>query len=765
MKRYLLFNLCLLLSAIVPVYAGTLSKGEGMFTFTGYAPFADRPVDVYYYIPPTGDRATMPVVFVMQGADRGVSYLVDFWKQAAEERKFIFLLPHFDQALYPLSDYQETGVLTSDRKGVREPALQTSALIDEIFQFFQQKTETKAKKYHIYGHSAGGQFVQRFMLFYDSPYVDKAIIASPGWYTLPDTGQLFPYGTGDISYISKEIIQNYLSKNIILQLGKADTIRESYLRKTPEAEAQGQNRLERGRYFYKYITQLAADNDWSFNWQKEEVEGVGHHSVRMAGKALPILFQDSLRALFIGNSYTYYNQLPEMVKALAASSGDKLSVRMIEHGGWTLQKHAENKETTDAIKDGGWDFVVLQEQSQAPAKEREWVAMHMYPPAKELDNLRKMFNPSGKTVFYMTWGHNIETYNEMQQRIAESYVDITNQQDAWCAPVGIAFKRVREENPGIQLYDPDKSHPALPGSYLAANVFYSLFYQKPYRSDYYAGLPEQEAVYLQRIAQEVVFSNPTLWNVRKVPQPEEIKNSFYTDPDEPCTTPTLSKPLEEGLASLEEINRYLQTLVEKYPDKATLSSIGMTTEGRDIPILHLREHGKNRKVKVWIQAALHGNEPAGPEAICMVADYLLKDKEGRQLLSSLDIALLPVANPDGYALQNRRSGKGMDLNRDQSKYADPVSRLLKKAFIAWNPEVALDIHEYTPWRKEYDTYFNSRVAISDDVLFLPTGHPNIPETIRHFSVHVLQKQAEQALIDNGYTHHFYFTPKIENGEM
>ena len=87
----------------------------------------------------------------------------------------------------------------------------------------------------------------------------------------------------------------------------------------------------------------------------------------------------------------------------------------MEHGGWTLKKHAANPETLDAIREGNWDFVILQDQSKAPAREKEWVRENVYKPAHSLDSLRRLYNPKGKTVFYMTWGHDIDTYAEMQQ--------------------------------------------------------------------------------------------------------------------------------------------------------------------------------------------------------------------------------------------------------------------------------------------------------------------------------------------------------------
>ena len=68
-----------------------------------------------------------------------------------------------------------------------------------------------------------------------------------------------------------------------------------------------------------------------------------------------------------------------------------------------------------------------------------------------------------------------------------------------------------------------------------------------------------------------------------------------------------------------EINRYLKDLADKHPGKVTLSNIGKTPQGRDIPVLYFGTPNDKKKIRVWIQAGLHGNEPAGPEAACMLA--------------------------------------------------------------------------------------------------------------------------------------------------
>lgn len=758
-RMWIVLMLSCLVTSIHAQQPTPFQRGEGVFTYNDYQPFEKRPVDVHYYIPTKGDIQQMPIIFVFEGADRGYSYLLEAWKEEAERLQFILCLPHFDLKVYPLANYQEVGVMNAQHTIVNSKENLTPVLIDKIFEFVKARLSGAQQGYMIYGHSAGGQFVQRFMLFHDSPYVQKAMIGCPGWYTFPDVSQLFPYGVKNIPYVDSEQLKKYLETPVVLQLALGDTIRESYLRKTPEAEWQGRNRLERGRKFYHYIHQLAKEKGWECNWRLIEEEGIGHVSVPMGKRAASVLMQDSLRVLFVGNSYTFYNKLIRQVQSLAASCGEKLSVKQVAHGGWRLRQHVADEKSVKAIQEGDWDYVVMQEQSKEPTYERAFIEANVFPAAASLDSLRRLYAPKGKSVFYMTWGRDNDTFLDMQQKLAETYLEMARRQDALCAPVGIAWKRVRAERPDLKLHTRDTSHPTKLGSYLTACVFYALFSEKTFKSDYYDGLPEADACYLQRIAQEVVFSNPILWNLKKSSQPKKVTERFFQDPSSKYNTPTLSKPIEEGLASIYEIEQYWQALAEKYPNMVRLDFLGETSQGRSLPIVYLGEPSEN-KLKIWIQAGLHGNEPAGVESACMLGNYLLQTPEGNEWLNHISLAILPIANPDGYALQRRTSGDGYDLNRDQTKLADPITSLLKQAYNQWQPEIALDIHEYTPIRKEYQQWYGKKAGTFADVMFLPSGHLNVSPGIRALSNGIFRQKAELALKECGYQSGFYFTPKM-----
>jgi len=246
-------------------------------------------------------------------------------------------------------------------------------------------------------------------------------------------------------------------------------------------------------------------------------------------------------------------------------------------------------------------------------------------------------------------------------------------------------------------------------------------------------------------------------------QPDFITEKYFPDPGVKFNTPTLSIN-ENRFATYEEIIKWIDDSIAVYPG-ARVEIIGKTPMGRGIPVIYLSDGSAAGKIRVWMQGLLHGNEPAGGEALLFLANEILTTEKGAVLLDNMDIAILPVANADGYVEMNRRSAGGFDLNRDQTKFADPVSKIIKKAFIEWQPDVAFDFHEFQPTRKEFSGIGSKGATAFYDVLFLPSGHLNIPEGLRKASGEMFQKEAEEALEEHGYSHNFYFTADLSEEEM
>ena len=92
-----------------------------------------------------------------------------------------------------------------------------------------------------------------------------------------------------------------------------------------------------------------------------------------------IMLAQSIDILFIGNSYTYANNMPQMVSELALSFGDTLNFQTSTFGGATFNSHSSNVSTLDKISQKNWDYVVLQAQSQEPSFSPSQVANDVYP--------------------------------------------------------------------------------------------------------------------------------------------------------------------------------------------------------------------------------------------------------------------------------------------------------------------------------------------------------------------------------------------------
>ena len=223
------------------------------------------------------------------------------------------------------------------------------------------------------------------------------------------------------------------------------------------------------------------------------------------------------RILFIGNSLTFFSDMPEMVAELARSAGHEVDIDMSAQGGWTLSDHAASETTLHKIEQD-WDYVILQEQSVIPSIENER-NQHMYPAVRLLHDKAK--ERGATLILFVTWGHRdgfpdagFKDFDDMQAQLYASYMNIANELDVMVAPVGTAWQNGIAQNPQLSLWHIDGVHPSKEGSYLCACVFYAvIFQQSPEGLTYKAELSEEMAQFLQAIAAETVLENPGHWNI------------------------------------------------------------------------------------------------------------------------------------------------------------------------------------------------------------------------------------------------------------
>ena len=237
---------------------------------------------------------------------------------------------------------------------------------------------------------------------------------------------------------------------------------------------------------------------------------------------------DTLKVLFIGNSYTYVNDMPGILSQMALSTNDVIQTASSTPGGYTLQLHSTNSTTLNAIAAGVWDYTVLQEQSQLPALQDSIVETDVYPYAYLLDSLIRDANPCTETVFYRTWGRKngdsqncptwppVCTYQGMDSLLHLRYRIMTDSFSAIMSPVGMVFRYIRLYNPSLELYDADESHPSPAGSYAAACSFYTTFLRKnPELITFDNGLNPTDAAFIRQAAKVVVYDNLSAWNIGK----------------------------------------------------------------------------------------------------------------------------------------------------------------------------------------------------------------------------------------------------------
>ncbi len=137
--------------------------------------------------------------------------------------------------------------------------------------------------------------------------------------------------------------------------------------------------------------------------------------------------------------------------------------------------------------------------SQCPVHLQLKSVFHEYA-RKQSDTVRKY---GARPVFLMTWAYKDKP--EMTAQLAEEYTVAGNSNDALVVPAGLAFARAIGKRPGLELYQPDKRHPSLMGTYLAACTTYAALYGKsPVGNAYTAGIDAQTANFLQMVAWETV---------------------------------------------------------------------------------------------------------------------------------------------------------------------------------------------------------------------------------------------------------------------
>lgn len=202
----------------------------------------------------------------------------------------------------------------------------------------------------------------------------------------------------------------------------------------------------------------------------------------------------SVDVLFIGNSFTARNDLPDMIAKMAIACGKSMQHDLIFAGGASLRAHWNAGRALKHIQASKYDYVVLQEQSTLPVKN----AIRMHENIRLFDSA--IDKAGAKAVLYLTWAR--AHLPETQKVITDAYTTIGKELDAITVPVGTVWQKFLRKYKQPVLHDRDKSHPSLAGTYLAACVFLTvLFKVSPIGNDAEVpGLDQKDRLLLEKFA-------------------------------------------------------------------------------------------------------------------------------------------------------------------------------------------------------------------------------------------------------------------------
>ena len=232
-----------------------------------------------------------------------------------------------------------------------------------------------------------------------------------------------------------------------------------------------------------------------------------------------------MRVLFVGNSYTHYNNMPKLFEQMADSKGIKLEVLMDAKSSHTFQMHSKRPELYKNIRSAKWDYVVLQGFSRELAQDEAVIDSLSLPYLKQLLDSIYANNKCTNVLLYQTWGYDggykddslgIDwDYQTMSDRVHRGYLYVGEKLNLSIVPVGKVWETVKENNPQINLYQEDKQHPSLAGSYLAASCFYAALFKTDPNVSFLAKLDAKQANIIQETAGSYVLMNRQRYRINQ----------------------------------------------------------------------------------------------------------------------------------------------------------------------------------------------------------------------------------------------------------
>ncbi|HWR41241.1 MAG TPA: alpha/beta hydrolase [Patescibacteria group bacterium] len=268
-----------------------MDVGSGYFEMPEATGANDELLRVYYYRPAAW-QLDGPVLIVMHGLKRNAADYLDNWREHAENHQVLLVCPEMSERKYPGTRYYNLGNVVDQEgaAGLLQPEEEwIFPVIDRVFGEVKQRSGALREGFALYGHSAGAQFVHRYLLFSRQSKAERIVAANAGWYTMPEETIPFPYGVAGLNLPPEQLVRAF-SRPVAVLLGEKDTDpNHRLLRRTPEADRQGLYRLERGRNFFLTAQEKANALGAPFAWKLLTVPSVGHSDTGMSQTAIRVI--------------------------------------------------------------------------------------------------------------------------------------------------------------------------------------------------------------------------------------------------------------------------------------------------------------------------------------------------------------------------------------------------------------------------------------------------------------------------------------------
>ena len=236
--------------------------------------------------------------------------------------------------------------------------------------------------------------------------------------------------------------------------------------------------------------------------------------VQNLGTAAP---SDTLKTIYIGNSFTYYCSSPALLKEIAWNEGHYIEMTPALKGGAYFSQHLKFKTTSDAIARGDFDLAIMQDHSKCPVavgKDKKEAAQYLDAASALAEKIRATSpdcrfiieyrsSTTAKNDFYGCGS--LDKYNKMTLRGTKLMAKAMG--GAELSHITDAFMIVRRDRPDIVILAPDGTHPSMLGAYLKSCINYLTIYGEKFGSNpANCGIDPEVAAYLRSVAEKVVLA-------------------------------------------------------------------------------------------------------------------------------------------------------------------------------------------------------------------------------------------------------------------